>query len=191
MPSFSIPLSGLNANSQALSAISNNLANLNTVGYKDTRMEFRDLFYQQIGSTGAGEPIDIGAGTAVGSNAGIFTQGSIENSGVNTDLAVQGTGFFVTSKNGLQEFTRAGNFSLDQNGNLVTVDGANVLGYPAVNGVVNTQVPPAPVVIAQGQVTPANATANVQFGMNLDASSAVGGVFNASTPIFDSLGAPH
>jgi len=191
MPSFSIPLSGLNANSQALSAISNNLANLNTVGYKDTRMEFRDLFYQQIGSTGAGEPIDIGAGTAVGSNAGIFTQGSIENSGVNTDLAVQGTGFFVTSKNGLQEFTRAGNFSLDENGNLVTVDGANVLGYPAVNGVVNTQVPPAPVVIAQGQVTPANATANVQFGMNLDASSAVGGVFNASTPIFDSLGAPH
>ena len=57
MPSFSIPLSGLEANSQALNAVSNNLANLNTVGYKDTRMEFRDLFYQQIGSTGAGEPI--------------------------------------------------------------------------------------------------------------------------------------
>jgi flagellar hook protein FlgE len=191
MPSFSIPLSGLNANSQALSSISNNLANLNTVGYKDTRMEFRDLFYQQIGSTGAGEPIDIGAGTAVGSNTGIFTQGSIENSGVNTDVAIQGDGFFVTSKDGLQEFTRAGNFSLDQNGNLITTDGAKVLGYPGVNGVINTQTPAAPITIAQGQVTPANATANVQFGLNVDAGTAVGGTFNASTPIYDSLGAPH
>src|SRR5258708_548033 len=191
MPSFSIPLSGLNANSQALSAISNNLANLNTVGYKDTRMEFRDLFYQQIGSTGAGEPIEIGAGTAVGSNTGIFTQGSIENSGVNTDIAVQGDGFFVTSKSGLQEFTRAGNFSLDQNGNLVTTDGANVMGYPGVNGVINTTVPVAPITIAKGQVTPANATANVQFGLNLDATAAVGSTFTASSPIFDSLGAPH
>src|SRR6266700_1716905 len=191
MPSFSIPLSGLNANSQALSAISNNLANLNTVGYKDTRMEFRDLFYQQIGSTGAGEPIEIGAGAAVGSNSGIFPPGSIETSGVNTDIAIQGDGFFVTSKGGLQEFTRAGNFSLDQNGNLVTTDGAQVLGYPAVNGVVNTQSPPVPITIAKGQVTPANPTANVQFGLNLDASAAVGATFNASSPVYDSLGAPH
>jgi len=191
MPSFSIPLSGLNANSQALNAISNNLANLNTVGYKDTRMEFRDLFYQQIGSTGAGEPIEIGAGTGVGSNAGIFTQGSIENSGVSTDLAVQGEGFFVTSKNGLQEFTRAGNFSRDQNGNLVTTDGANVMGFPAVNGVVNTQGAPAALNIPLGQTTPANATANIQFGMNLDAGAAIGATTSAQTPVYDSLGAPH
>ncbi len=191
MPSFSIPLSGLNANSQALSAISNNLANLNTVGYKDTRMEFRDLFYQQIGSTGAGEPIEIGAGTSVGSNAGIFTQGSIENSGVSTDIAIQGDGFFVTSKNGLQEFTRAGNFSRDQNGNLVTTDGANVLGYPAVNGVVNTQAAVAGLNIPLGQVTPAAATANIQFGLNLDAGAAVGATTSAQTPVYDSLGAAH
>src|SRR5215471_4141151 len=188
MPSFSIPLSGLNANSQALSAISNNLANLNTVGYKDTRMEFRDLFYQQIGSTGAGEPIEIGAGTAVGSNAGIFTQGSIENSGVSTDIAIQGDGFFVTDKNGLREYTRAGNFSRDQNGNLVTTDGANVMGYPAVNGVVNTQAPVAALNIPLGQVTPAKATANIQFGMNLDAGAAIGATTSAQTPVYDSLG---
>jgi flagellar hook protein FlgE len=191
MPSFSIPLSGLNANSQALNAISNNLANLNTVGYKDTRMEFRDLFYQQIGSTGAGEPIEIGAGTSVGSNAGIFTQGSIENSGVSTDLAVQGDGFFVTNKNGLQEYTRAGNFTRDQNGLLVTTDGANVLGYPAVNGVVNTQAAVAPLSIPLGQTTPANATANIQFGMNLDAGAAIGATTSAQTPVYDSLGAAH
>jgi len=191
MPSFSIPLSGLNANSQALSAISNNLANLNTVGYKDTRMEFRDLFYQQIGSTGAGEPIEIGAGTAVGSNAGIFTQGSIENSGVSTDMAIQGDGFFVTNKNGLQEFTRAGNFSRDQNGDLVTTDGANVMGYPAVNGVVNTQGAVTPLNIPLGQTTPAASTANIQFGLNLDAGAAIGTTTSAQTPVYDSLGAAH
>lgn len=191
MPSFSIPLSGLNANSQALNAISNNLANLNTVGYKDTRMEFRDLFYQQIGSTGSGSPIEIGAGTAVGSNIGIFTQGSIENSGVSTDLAIQGDGFFVTDKNGLREYTRAGDFTLDDKGNLVTSDGANVQGYSAVNGVVNTQSPVSGITISKGQVTPANPTANVQFGLNLDANAAVGSTFSASTPVYDSLGAPH
>lgn len=191
MPSFSIPISGLNANSQALSAIANNLANLNTVGYKDTRMEFRDLFYQQIGSTGAGEPIEIGAGTSVGSNIGIFTQGSIENSGVDTDMAIQGDGFFVTDKGGTQQFTRAGNFTVDQLGNLVTTDGANVMGYSAVNGVINTQAPPAAVAIPKGQVTPANPTGNVQFGLNLNSNAAVGDTFTASTPVYDSLGAPH
>jgi flagellar hook protein FlgE len=191
MPSFSIPISGLNANSQDLNSIANNLANLNTVGYKDTRMEFRDLFYQQIGSTGAGEPIEIGAGTAVGSNVGLFTQGSIENSGVDTDMAIQGDGFFVTDKGGLQEYTRAGNFTADQLGNLVTTDGANVMGYTAVNGVINTQSPITALSIPKGQVTPANPTANVQFGMNLDSDAAVGDTFTASTPVYDSLGSPH
>ncbi|HWF04242.1 MAG TPA: flagellar hook protein FlgE [Candidatus Angelobacter sp.] len=191
MPSFSIPLSGLQANSQDLNAISNNLANLNTVGYKDTRMEFRDLFYQQIGSTGAGEPIEIGAGTGVGSNVGLFTQGSVENSGVSTDMAIQGDGFFVTDKGGLQQYTRAGNFTVDQTGNLVTTDGANVLGYAAVNGVVNTQSPVSAISVPKGQVSPATPTANVQFGLNLDAGAAVGTTFSASTPVYDSLGAPH
>jgi len=191
MPSFSIPLSGLEANSQDLNDISNNLANLNTVGYKDTRMEFRDLFYQQIGSTGAGAPIEIGAGTGVGSNAGIFTQGSIENSGVSTDMAVQGDGFFVTSKGGSQEYTRAGNFTTDQNGNLVTTDGASVMGYSATNGVINTQSPIAPIVIPKGEVSPAAATANVQFGMNLNSDAAIGATYSTSTPVYDSLGASH
>lgn len=191
MPSFSIPLSGLNADSQALSAISNNLANLNTIGYKDTRMEFRDLFYQQIGTTGGGEPIEIGAGTAVGSNSGIFTQGSIENSGVSTDMAIQNAGFFVTSKNGLQAFTRAGNFSKDPNGDLVTQDGANVMGYAAVNGVINTQGAVTAINIPLGSTTPANPTANVQFGLNLDATAATGATLTAQSPIYDSLGASH
>src|SRR6267142_5662589 len=98
MPSFSIPLSGLTANSQALSAISNNLANLNTVGYKETNTQFRDLFYQQIGTSGSGAPVQLGAGVTVSSNNSLFTQGSVSSTGVDTNVAIQGNGFFVPRK---------------------------------------------------------------------------------------------
>lgn len=191
MLSFSIPLSGLNADSQALSAISNNLANLNTVGYKDTRTVFRDLFYQQVGTTGAGNPIQVGAGTGLAANSPIFTQGSRDNTGVPTDVAIQGQGFFVLQKNGLSLYTRAGNFTQDSDGTLVTEDGANVLGYAAVNGVIDPNQPIGPLTIAPGQVSPANATENVQIGMNLDASAAVGDSFSTPPAIYDSLGGQH
>src|ERR1044072_7655271 len=100
MPVFSIPLSGLTASSTALSAIANNLANLNTVGYKQTRANFRDMFYQTISTTGGGDPVQISAGTAVGSMATVFTGGNVETSGVPTDVAISGEGFFVVDKNG-------------------------------------------------------------------------------------------
>ena len=102
MPTFSIPLSGLTASSAALSTIANNLANLNTTAYKDQRVLFRDLFYQSLGSTGAGNPILQGAGAAVGSIPSIFTQGSVSSSGVNTDVAIQGEGFFLGQGVGAQ-----------------------------------------------------------------------------------------
>jgi hypothetical protein len=95
MPAFSIPLSGLTASSEALSAIANNLANLNTVGYKDTRVLFRDLFYQSLGTSGGGDPIQLGAGTAVNSMPSLFTQGSVNPSGVATDVAIMQDGFFI------------------------------------------------------------------------------------------------
>ena len=85
MPSFSTSLSGLDSESQALSVISNNLANLNTVGYKAASPEFQDLFYQQIGSGGDGNPIQVGVGATVGSIPAMFTQGSIQSTGVPTD----------------------------------------------------------------------------------------------------------
>ncbi|MBZ5597506.1 MAG: flagellar hook-basal body complex protein [Acidobacteriia bacterium] len=88
MPTFSIPLSGLTAMSTALSAIANNLANLNTVGYKDTRTLFRDLFYQTIGSSGSGDPVQLGAGVGVSSMPGLFTQGNVDPTGVATDVAI-------------------------------------------------------------------------------------------------------
>src|ERR1700688_1480882 len=120
MPNFSIPLSGLTAESTALSTIANNLANQNTTGYKDTRVLFSDLFYQNLGTTGAGDPIQLGAGAQVGSMPSTFTQGSVSSTGVPTDVAIQGNGFFTIQDNGVTSYTRAGNFSVDNNNFLVT-----------------------------------------------------------------------
>ncbi|HZS71919.1 MAG TPA: flagellar hook-basal body complex protein, partial [Candidatus Acidoferrum sp.] len=93
MPSFFIPLSGLEANSDALSVTANNLANLNTIGYKTQRPLFQDLFYQQVGTSGDGNPQQIGVGAGIQAIDSAFTQGSIQSSGVPTDVAIQGDGF--------------------------------------------------------------------------------------------------
>jgi flagellar hook protein FlgE len=191
MPSFSTALSGLDADSQALSIISNNLANLNTVAFKSQRPNFQDLFYQQIGSSGDGDPVQVGVGATIGSISSNFTQGSIESTGVPTDVAVQGNGFFIENNNGLLEYTRAGNFSVSANGLLQTSDGGNVMGYPAVNGSVNTSQPLGALTINSGQTSPPKATANIQITMNLDSSAAVGANFSTSVSAIDAEGTSH
>lgn len=191
MPTFSIPLSGLTASSIALSTIANNLANLNTVGYKDSRVLFRDLFYQTLGTNGAGDAIQQGAGTAVSSIPSSFTQGNVDPSGVATDVAILGDGFFVVTKDGSLSYTRAGNFEVDKSSLLVTSDGQLVLGYPAVNGVVTPGQGLAPLALGAGTISPATATSQVQLSTNLDASAPVGTVYSAPMTIFDSLGASH
>lgn len=191
MPSFSIPLSGLAANSQALSIIANNLANMNTVGYKASRPVFQDLFYQQVSSSGDGSTIEIGVGGALGSVSMVTTQGSIESTGIPTDVAIQGDGLFAIDKGGTRFYTRAGNFALDANGNLTSADGGLVLGYPAVGGVISGNQTLSPLAIQPGQVNPAQATTNLELGMNLDANAAVGDTFQTSTVVYDSLGASH
>jgi len=173
MPSFSTPLSGLNADSQDLSVISNNLANLNTVGYKAAVANFQDLFYQQIGTNGAGNPVQVGVGTTISAIAGNFTQGSIEATGVPTDVAIQGGGFFTLTKGGLQEYTRAGNFSVTANGSLTTADGGLVQGYEAVNGVINPNQILGPVSIPAGLISPPKPTSNVALTLNLDSGTPV------------------
>lgn len=153
MASFSIPLTGLNADSTALNTIANDLSNMNTTAFKSQSTNFSDLFYQQIGSTGSGDPIQVGAGTKVSANETDYAQGSINSTSNPTDVALNGSGFFVVgSGNGANEYSRAGNFSLTSNGNLVTANGLNVMGYPAANGVVNTNAPLAPINIPVGQV---------------------------------------
>ena len=98
MSSFSIPLTGLEASSTALNTIANNLSNMNTTAFKSQNVSFSDLFYQQIGSNGAGNPLQVGAGTQVGSTETDFSQGSISETGNATDVALNGNGFFVFKK---------------------------------------------------------------------------------------------
>jgi flagellar hook protein FlgE len=191
MPSFSTALSGLDAESQALSVISNNLANLNTVGYKAADPQFQDLFYQQLGTSGDGNPIQVGVGTTVGSIPALFTQGGIESTGVPTDVAIQGNGFFVVNDNGIQAYTRAGNFTIGSNGDLMTPNGSVVQGYPAVNGVINANATLAPITIPSGATSPPLATANVQIGMNLNAGAAVGATYSTPVTVYDALGGTH
>jgi flagellar hook protein FlgE len=191
MPVFSIPLSGLTATSTALSAIANNLANLNTVGYKQTRATFRDLLYQTIGSTGSGDPIQIGAGAAIGNLGTVFTGGSVESTGVPTDVAIMGDGFFVLQNDSALQFTRAGNFQVNADGFLISEDGALVMGYPAKNGVVQQGSALAPLQLGKGQVSQGSATAVLQMRANLDANASDGTTFSTPMTVYDSLGASH
>lgn len=173
MGSFSIPLSGLLASQEDLGIISNNLANLNTTGYKGSSANFSDLFYQQLGTDGAGDPIQLGMGTQIGSNSINFTEGSTENTGVNTNVLIQGNGFLQVQNNGLTLYTRDGDLSLNSSGFLVTPDGSEVMGFPANDGVVNASGSTAALQVNVGQTTPPQATANINLTMNLDATAGI------------------
>jgi flagellar hook protein FlgE len=189
MASFSIPLTGLKADSTALNTVANDLSNMNTTAFKAQTTNFSDLFYQQIGSTGSGDPIQVGAGVRVASNETDFTQGSISSTGNSTDVALDGNGFFVVS-NGSQvyEYTRDGNFTLDSTGGLVTANGMTVMGYPAIAGVVNTNAPLTKISIPVGQVQQ-QATTDMSLTANLDSNSAAMTQFPAQVTVYDSLGA--
>jgi len=192
MPMFSIPLSGLAASSDALSVIANNLANLNTTGFKDQEASFQDLFYQMVGSTGAGDPVQLGTGTKVGSVYTNFNDGSPNSTGVATDAAINGNGFFVLQNDGVTEFTRDGQFAVSSTGQLMTQDGQAVMGYAAVNGAVPAGQTLSAIQLGQGQISPPAATNSMQMAANLDATAAVGTTFSAPPlTIYDSLGVSH
>ena len=191
MPSFSIPLTGLEANSVALDTIGNNLANLNTTSFKDQTTSFSDLFYQNIGNTGSGDALQVGLGTQVAGTTTDFSQGSLSTTTNSTDMALNGSGFFVVDSSGQQQLTRAGNFQLDQSGNLITTTGAGVMGYAAANGVVNTNTPLTTLQIPVDATQAAQATQNFGISANLDAATAVGGTFSSTITMYDSLGTSH
>jgi len=189
MPAFSIPLSGLTASSTALSAITNNLANLNTVGYKESRVTFRDLFYQNLGTSASGDTMQLGTGAAVGSISTAFGAGPTDNTGVSSDVAILGDGFFMVQKDGMTQYTRAGNFVVGTDGVLRTQDDQVVLGYAAQNGKVSGAL--GALQVGKGQISPPAATTAVQATMNLDATAAVGDAFSTHVTIYDSLGDSH
>jgi flagellar hook protein FlgE len=191
MGNFSIALSGLQANSVALNTIGNNLANLNTTAFKGQTTAFEDLFYQQIGQSGSGDAIQVGAGTKVSGTSTDFTGGTILPDSNSADMALAGNGFFVVQQSGVQSLTRAGNFQLSSSGNLITQDGQQVMGYGAVNGVVNQNSSLLPINIPVGLNQGAQATQNFSLTTNLDSNATVGTTFSSPVQIFDSLGQSH
>jgi flagellar hook protein FlgE len=193
MGNFSIALSGLQANSVALNTIGNNLANLNTTAFKGQTTAFEDLFYQQIGQSGSGDAIQLGAGTKVSGTSTNFTEGTIlpDSTSNSADMALAGNGFFVVQQGGVQSLTRAGNFQLSSSGNLITQDGQQVMGYAAVNGVVNQNSSLSPITIPVGLNEGAQATQNFSVTTNLNSNATVGTSFSTPVQIFDSLGQSH
>jgi flagellar hook protein FlgE len=191
MPSFSIALTGLEANSVALNTIGNNLANLNTTAFKNQSTSFSDLFYQNIGNTGSGDALQVGLGTQVAGTNTDFSQGSLSTTTSSTDMALNGSGFFVVNQGGVEQLTRAGNFQLDQSGNLITTTGNGVMGYAAANGVVNTNTPLTTLQVPVDATQAAQATQNFGITANLDAATAIGGTFSSTITVYDSLGTSH
>lgn len=187
--SFSAGLSGLAANAIALNVIGNNLANVNTVGFKASTVSFEDLVSQNMAGVG-----QVGLGVSTGTIAPVFSQGPIERSRESTNVAIQGDGFFVVNDGNGTSYTRAGNFTFDQDGYLVTPDGIRVQGYTQIDpatGRVLTSGQPADILVPSGVLR--SPVATTQFGSvsNLDANALVGDTFATSVQVYDSLGAAH
>ncbi|CAI3792958.1 flagellar hook protein FlgE [Pseudarthrobacter sp. MM222] len=141
-------ISGLRAHQTMLDVTGNNIANVNTAGFKASSTQFQDTLSQvQQGATGpqaetgGTNPAQVGLGVRVAGVSTNFSQGSSQSTGRATDLMISGDGFFVTSKGGNQLFTRAGSFSPDAANQLVSPDGGILQGWPATNGVIDAGGP--------------------------------------------------
>jgi flagellar hook protein FlgE len=193
--SFSTALSALNAVSTGIDVVGNNLANLNTTGYKESVVSFHDLVTQSLGS-GLGET-QVGFGVAAPLTERQFSQGALEASSGQLDAAISGDGFFVVqdADTGGQLYTRAGDFQLDKNGNLLTSTGQHVQGWTETGGVVNTSAAISDIQIPVGQLKAPVATTDFSLSANLNAAAVAGtttgdtaGTFSTPITAIDSLG---
>src|ERR1051326_3698424 len=170
--SFSTALSALNADSTAIDVVGNNLANLNTPGFKTSVVSFRDLVTESLGA-GLGET-QVGFGTGQPFTVREFTQGAIQSAGV-LDAAIQGDGFFVVQDvAGNTLYSRAGSFQTDKSGNLLTITGCKVQGWTTVDpttGQVNPNGPVGNIVVPVGSLHPPAATSTITNDMNLNSRS--------------------
>jgi len=192
---FYASLSGLSSNASALGVIGNNLANLNTIGYKDSTASFQDLYSTAMNGSstaGNGDPMQIGLGTGLSSVSQDFSQGSPQASGTVTNMALQGQGFFtLKAPAGDALYTRAGNFSVNTGGFLTDPSGNSVMGWNAVAGVVNASGTPVPILLNPGAVSPPVATDAISNYTNLNSAAASGTTFTAPIAVYDSMGASH
>jgi len=178
MRSLFAGVSGLRNHQTRMDVIGNNIANVNTVAYKGSRVTFAEAFAQLLqgasrppGDQGGINPIQIGLGSKIGSIDQNFSQGNLESTGQNTDLAIQGDGLFVLSDGNRNYYTRAGNFQLDANGRMVSpANGFKVQGINAdSNGVLSTGSAITDISLPFGKKSPARATSSVTLTGNLDA----------------------
>jgi len=192
MGAFSTPLSGLTSAQQQLQAVSNNLANIDTDGYKSQTLTFSDIFLQTGRMNGSGDPVQIGSGVKVSSTDSNFTEGNLNATNTASNMAISGNGFFVTQgSDGLQNYTRAGDFTTNSAGQLITPSGELVLGYPAVNGVPNPSAALQPLQVS-AVTSPAMASTTVGITVNLNSDTAAGGTAPSSPlTVYDALGTQH
>lgn len=191
--SFSAALSALTANTTAIDVVGNNLANLSTTGFKASSVSFQDLVTESL-SAGLSQT-QVGFGVAQPTTTIQFTQGALQSTGGVDDAAIQGGGFFILNdpEDG-QLYTRAGNFTTDANGDLLSSSGANVQGWTEVNGVLNTNGPVGNIKVPLGTLQPPVATTSFSANMNLNAAATVGSTnatFSTPVTVYDSLGTSH
>jgi flagellar hook protein FlgE len=202
-------VSGLRSHQTMMDVIGNNIANVNTVGFKSSSVIFQDLLSQALrgagapttGTTGNGgtNPAQVGLGVRVAGVSTSFTQGAAQLTGRSTDMSIQGDGFFVVRQAGQQLFTRAGSLSFDALGRLTTSDGAVLQGWSAdATGAINTNSAVGDIAMPLGQAINPQATANIDLGGNLPADAPVdstgataGSQVVSSITVYDAQGAAH
>ena len=185
-------VSGLQAHQIAMDVEGNNIANVNTYGFKYNRANFADILSQNPrvatapqGQLGGQNAMQIGLGTTINSTTRIFSQGTLTATDKQTDLALQGNGFFVVSPDGgtTRYYTRNGDFVRDKAGNFVNNSGYIVQGWTRDDetGTIDSTGPISNIVIKEGLTTPARATTEVKIKGNLDSGNSIG---QRSTPIY-------
>lgn len=197
--SLSTAISGLRNHQTKLDVVGNNIANVNTVSYKSEVTRFQDIFSQTLrGATaplegrGGINPMQIGLGMEISSIDTVHTQGPITSTGRETDLAIEGRGFFIVS-DGLQNFyTRDGSFVRDSSGVLVNVSGLKLMGW--VGETTDISQPLGSIHIPLGEEMIARSTTNVGFSGNLNAAASAtdpDDEYEYDTYVYDSLGNRH
>jgi flagellar hook protein FlgE len=191
--SLNAAVSGIDANQTMLDVIGNNIANSNTTGYKTDRTEFEDLLGQQLSSptaptatSGGINPMAVGSGVRVASIGTSFVEGSLEQTGISTDVAITGNGFLIAKRDGETYYTRAGNLKTDATGNITTADGSFIQGYPAVNGVVTPNGTLGNLAVPSNSVAKPKESADITVGGNLPAGATA--PVPSSITVYDSLG---
>ena len=193
-------ISGLHAHQQMMDVTGNNIANVNTVGYKASSVQFQDTLSQMLGAAGAPQnggggtnPAQVGLGVANGGIISNWAQGSQETTGRSGDMMIQGDGFFIARSGNEDLYTRAGQFTFDGNGRLVTSMGESVQGWTAVDGVVNSAGKPGDITMPLGSTISPKATATITLKGNLTSDVDAANPnpdYTIPVKVYDSLGTP-